>query len=431
MLDTFTSSSSPSMNYTTQSECCYAHNNELTEKELVNAPEFSTDEFRMHHFKIDNCPRQEPHDWTVCPFAHAGEKARRRDPAHCKYAAIACIDMKKNGQCPRGDDCPYAHNVFEYWMHPTRYRTQICNDGNKCKRQICFFAHRLEELRVPPRKPGFPPEWHKGRKQKNRNSHRRKAMSTSPRNERGKGFSEPGNSNAVWQQQQDLLNQGPEFSRKACLNVPEASMDHKKAGYAMHDLVSDSRQLNDIFSPFTAIPAIRGQNLPLGIHPCSENQCSAPSNNLETSLGLHDYASKLDMVLSALSCGMEESPEALKQSSSEYAAYAPVMHTAFGGSTQHRMNLDLERQRFPNVHFSKPLVVDSAMHSSSLSPPSLVHFSPDNAPFLGLGSDQDSPVDPLAAELPSVSFAWNPLDYSRLIPESVFPSQVAHEPSNF
>lgn len=34
---------------------------------------------------------------------------------------------------------------------PHRYRTQLCrnNDGSHCKRQICFFAHSIEELRVP------------------------------------------------------------------------------------------------------------------------------------------------------------------------------------------------------------------------------------------------------------------------------------------
>ena len=56
----------------------------------------------------------------------------------------------------RGDACPYAHNVFEYWLHPTRYRTQLCNDGEKCARKICFFAHTLEELRVPANKPFVP-----------------------------------------------------------------------------------------------------------------------------------------------------------------------------------------------------------------------------------------------------------------------------------
>ena len=64
----------------------------------------------------------------------------------------------QEGACPRREACPYAHNVFEYWLHPTRYRTQLCNDDNRCKRRICFFAHSLEELRVPSCKPFVPPE---------------------------------------------------------------------------------------------------------------------------------------------------------------------------------------------------------------------------------------------------------------------------------
>lgn len=58
--------------------------------------------------------------------------------------------------CPRGDGCPYAHNVFEYWLHPSRYRTQLCNDGTNCRRKVCFFAHTLDELRVPTCKPVAP-----------------------------------------------------------------------------------------------------------------------------------------------------------------------------------------------------------------------------------------------------------------------------------
>lgn len=65
---------------------------------------------------------------------------------------------EQDQSCTRGDACPYAHNVFEYWLHPTRYRTQLCNDGEKCSRKICFFAHTLEELRVPANKPFVPPE---------------------------------------------------------------------------------------------------------------------------------------------------------------------------------------------------------------------------------------------------------------------------------
>ena len=26
----------------------------------------------------------------------------------------------QTGMCARTDKCPYAHNVFEYWLHPTR-----------------------------------------------------------------------------------------------------------------------------------------------------------------------------------------------------------------------------------------------------------------------------------------------------------------------
>eukprot|EP00798_Chlamydomonas_sp_ICE-L_P021559 gene21559-28552_t len=57
-------------------------------------------------------------------------------------------DMHKDMKCPRGDGCSHAHNVFEYWLHPSRYRTQMCNKGLTCKRKTCFFAHTSDELRV-------------------------------------------------------------------------------------------------------------------------------------------------------------------------------------------------------------------------------------------------------------------------------------------
>ena len=73
-------------------------------------------------------------------------------------AEVCSLLFFQDQSCARGDACPYAHNVFEYWLHPTRYRTQLCNDGEKCARKICFFAHTLEELRVPANKPFVPPE---------------------------------------------------------------------------------------------------------------------------------------------------------------------------------------------------------------------------------------------------------------------------------
>lgn len=41
---------------------------------------------------------------------------------------------------------------------PRRYRTQLCSDGSKCPRKICFFAHSLEELRTPETKPWVAPD---------------------------------------------------------------------------------------------------------------------------------------------------------------------------------------------------------------------------------------------------------------------------------
>lgn len=41
------------------------------------------------------CSKRYVHDWTVCPFAHPGEKAKRRDPRVFTYTGVACPDMKK------------------------------------------------------------------------------------------------------------------------------------------------------------------------------------------------------------------------------------------------------------------------------------------------------------------------------------------------
>eukprot|EP00195_Chlamydomonas_chlamydogama_P006297 CAMPEP_0202894116 /NCGR_PEP_ID=MMETSP1392-20130828/3564_1 /ASSEMBLY_ACC=CAM_ASM_000868 /TAXON_ID=225041 /ORGANISM="Chlamydomonas chlamydogama, Strain SAG 11-48b" /LENGTH=381 /DNA_ID=CAMNT_0049578689 /DNA_START=87 /DNA_END=1229 /DNA_ORIENTATION=- len=111
-------------------------------------PRSNSDDFRMYCYKVLPCSRRGGHDWTECCFAHPGEKATRRCPQKYSYFAIACPDMKKNGDCPRGERCMFAHNVFEYWLHPSRYRTQLCSYGAECKRSMCFFAHHLGELRV-------------------------------------------------------------------------------------------------------------------------------------------------------------------------------------------------------------------------------------------------------------------------------------------
>ncbi|WIA23837.1 hypothetical protein OEZ85_013497 [Tetradesmus obliquus] len=113
----------------------------------LDKPEYKTDDFRLHQFKIKQCTNEEAHDWCLCPFAHPGEKAQRRDPRLYKYTGISCPDYRK-GTCKRGNACPYAHGVFEVWLHPSRYRTQMCKDAPHCTRQVCFFAHTLEEVRA-------------------------------------------------------------------------------------------------------------------------------------------------------------------------------------------------------------------------------------------------------------------------------------------
>ncbi|KAK4781210.1 hypothetical protein SAY87_017316 [Trapa incisa] len=112
---------------------------------LVDA--HSCDHFRMYEFKVRRCIRGRSHDWTACPFAHPGEKARRRDPRKYHYSGAPCPDFRK-GSCRKGETCKFAHGVFECWLHPARYRTQPCKDGMSCRRRVCFFAHKPEQLRV-------------------------------------------------------------------------------------------------------------------------------------------------------------------------------------------------------------------------------------------------------------------------------------------
>ncbi|CAI9106984.1 OLC1v1006241C1 [Oldenlandia corymbosa var. corymbosa] len=107
---------------------------------------YGTDEFRMYTFKVKPCSRAYSHDWTECPFVHPGENARRRDPRKYHYSCVPCPDFRRN-TCQRGDACEYAHGIFECWLHPAQYRTRLCKDETNCTRRVCFFAHKVEELR--------------------------------------------------------------------------------------------------------------------------------------------------------------------------------------------------------------------------------------------------------------------------------------------
>ncbi|WIA29524.1 hypothetical protein OEZ86_012024 [Tetradesmus obliquus] len=104
--------------------------------------------FLMYQYKVVLCPKRYSHDWGACPYAHEKEKARRRDPQTFQYSSCICPNASK-GECPNGLQCPYAHTLFEYWLHPARFRTQMCRSGTDCRRALCFFAHTAEELRSP------------------------------------------------------------------------------------------------------------------------------------------------------------------------------------------------------------------------------------------------------------------------------------------
>lgn len=115
--------------------------------------------FWVYTYKVDKCPFRGSHVWTTCPYAHKGERARRRDPSRYAYAGVTCPEyaesMRRIRQagssaaptCARGLRCGYAHGIFETWLHPTRFRTVMCERGADCPRRVCFFAHRLEQRR--------------------------------------------------------------------------------------------------------------------------------------------------------------------------------------------------------------------------------------------------------------------------------------------
>ncbi len=64
---------------------------------------------------------QDIHSYSTCPYLHLNEQsAQRRDPLLYKYDSIFCYDLHNTKACKRGPNCPYSHNLFEYFLHPSR-----------------------------------------------------------------------------------------------------------------------------------------------------------------------------------------------------------------------------------------------------------------------------------------------------------------------
>ncbi|KIY93580.1 hypothetical protein MNEG_14381 [Monoraphidium neglectum] len=104
--------------------------------------------FWMYSYKVHPCLEPMPHDWATCPQQHHTEKAARRCPRTFRYSAVRCPQHNKKlsgggrATCAKGDGCGCAHTVYELWLHPDRFRTQMCLHGDACTKPLCFFAHR-------------------------------------------------------------------------------------------------------------------------------------------------------------------------------------------------------------------------------------------------------------------------------------------------
>jgi hypothetical protein len=53
---------------------------------------------------------------------------------HPFLSVLRCCGIQ--GSCKDGDACQYAHGVFEVWLHPSRFRTELCKDGPSCTRKV-------------------------------------------------------------------------------------------------------------------------------------------------------------------------------------------------------------------------------------------------------------------------------------------------------
>ena len=117
--------------------------------------DFIPTEFNPETYKRYKCPLG-----TICKLDNKlclnyhNEKDRRRNPDI--YEAKLCPNLFennkriKNAECEKGDDCNYAHNLFEYFYHPDKFRKLKCKQenqekGNYCKeRLICPYHHESD-----------------------------------------------------------------------------------------------------------------------------------------------------------------------------------------------------------------------------------------------------------------------------------------------
>ena len=117
--------------------------------------DFIPTEFNPLTYKRYKCPLGSicKLDNKLCLNYH-NEKDRRRNPD--LYEASLCPKLYKNnkrikdGKCDLGDECKKAHNLFEYFYHPNKFRKLKCKqedkkNGKYCKeRLICPYMHESD-----------------------------------------------------------------------------------------------------------------------------------------------------------------------------------------------------------------------------------------------------------------------------------------------
>ena len=117
--------------------------------------DFIPTEFNPLTYKRYKCPLGSicKLDNKLCLNYH-NEKDRRRNPD--LYDPLLCPNLYKNnkrikeGKCDFGDECKKAHNLFEYFYHPKKFRTLKCKqedekNGKYCKdRLICPYTHETD-----------------------------------------------------------------------------------------------------------------------------------------------------------------------------------------------------------------------------------------------------------------------------------------------
>ena len=123
------------------------------EKKAKDTGDFIPSEFNPLTYKIYKCPLGPvcKLDKKLC-LNHHGNADRRRNPNF--YKAVLCPNLyeknkrKKDAKCGLGDDCDYAHNLYEYYYHPDKFRTIPCTQEKKnkyCKeRLICPYLHETD-----------------------------------------------------------------------------------------------------------------------------------------------------------------------------------------------------------------------------------------------------------------------------------------------